>query len=83
MAVEVDNITADYMVTVLSTINASDIESKTKNLVFTASFIDGEGNYLVDGTNVSFNIKGVIYDSQVTGDKGSASINLTLDSCFR
>ena len=79
VAVEVDNITADYMVTVLSTINASDIESKTKNLVFTASFIDGEGNYLVDGTNVSFNIKGVIYDSQVTGDKGSASINLTLD----
>ncbi|WP_296885873.1 Ig-like domain repeat protein, partial [uncultured Methanobrevibacter sp.] len=78
VAVEVDNITADYMVTVLSTINASDIESKTENLVFTASFIDGEGNYLVDGTNVSFNIKGVIYDSQVTGDKGSASINLTL-----
>ena len=52
VAVEVDNITADYMVTVLSTINASDIESKTENLVFTASFIDGEGNYLVDGTNV-------------------------------
>ena len=80
VAVEVDNITFDYMVTVLSTINASDIESKIKNLVFTASFIDGEGNYLPDGTNVSFNIKGVIYDSQVTGDKGSASINLTLDS---
>ncbi|WP_407432593.1 Ig-like domain repeat protein, partial [Methanobrevibacter sp.] len=80
VAVEVDNISVDYMVTVLSTINASDIESKIKNLVFTASFIDGEGNYLTDGTNVSFNIKGVIYDSQVTGDKGLASINLTLDS---
>ena len=79
VAVEVDNITADYMVTVLSTINASDIESKTKTFIFTAVFIDGEGNYLTDGTNVSFNIKGVIYDSQVTGDKGSASINLTLD----
>ncbi|WP_296862340.1 Ig-like domain repeat protein, partial [uncultured Methanobrevibacter sp.] len=79
VAVEVDNITADYMVTVLSTINASDIESKTLNFVFTATFIDGEGNYLADGTNVSFNIKGVIYDSQVTGDKGSASIHLTLD----
>ena len=78
--VKADDVTADSVVTVLSTINASDVESKSKNLVFTATFIDGTGNPLTDGTLVTFNVKGVIYNSTVKGGKGSASIDLTLDS---
>ena len=54
---------------------AEDIESKSKNIVFTATFLDSEGNYLTDGTKVSFNIGGVIYNSQISGNKGLASID--------
>ena len=77
--VEVDNISVDSLVMILPTIEAEDIESKSKNLTFKAVFLDGEGNYLTNGTNVSFNINGVIYDSYVNDDKGSVSLNLTLD----
>ncbi|MBR6024591.1 MAG: Ig-like domain repeat protein, partial [Methanobrevibacter sp.] len=80
VTINADDVTADSVVTVLSTINASDVESKTKSLVFTAAFIDGEGNPLADGTLVTFNVKGVIYNSTVKGGKGSASVDLTLDS---
>ena len=80
VTVKADDVTADSVVTVLSTINASDVESKSKNLVFTAVFTDGEGNPLTDGTLVTFNVKGVIYNSTVKGGKGSARIDLTLDS---
>ena len=80
VSVKTDDGTADSVVTVLSTINASDVESKSKNLVFTAVFIDGTGNPLTDGSEVTFNVKGVIYNSTVKGGKGSASIDLTLDS---
>ena len=79
VGVEVDNVTVKSIVTILPTIKASDIESKTKNLIFTANFLDGEGNYLTKGTNVSFNINGVIYDSYVNDDKGSVRLDLTLD----
>ncbi|MEE0025829.1 Ig-like domain repeat protein, partial [Methanobrevibacter sp.] len=75
----VDNITVGSIVTILPTIEAEDVESKSKNIVFSATFIDGEGNYLKDGTDVSFNIDGVIYNSQVTGDKGRASVDLVLN----
>ena len=42
----VDNIVIDSLVTILPTIDAEDVESKSKNVVFTATFRDGEGNYL-------------------------------------
>ena len=77
--VEVDNITVNSLVTILPTIEAEDVESKSKNIVFSATFIDGEGNYLKEGTDVSFNIDGVIYNSKVTGDKGLASVDLVLN----
>ena len=77
--VEVDNITVGSIVTILPTIEAEDVESKSKNIVFSATFVDGEGNYLKEGTDVSFNIGGVIYNSQVTGDKGLASVDLVLN----
>ena len=77
--VEVDNITVNSLVTILPTIEAEDVESKSKNIVFSATFVDGEGNYLKEGTDVSFNIGGVIYNSQVTGDKGLATVDLVLN----
>ena len=77
--VEVDNITVNSLVTILPTIEAEDVESKSKKIVFSATFIDGEGNYLKEGTDVSFNVDGIIYNSQVTGDKGRASVDLVLN----
>ena len=76
----VDNITVNSLVIILPTIEAEDVESKSKNIIFTATFLDSEGNYLTDGTNVSFNIGGVIYNAQVSGDKGLASVDLILDT---
>ena len=76
----VDNITVESVVTVLPTIEAEDIESKSKNIVFTATFLDGEGNYLTNGTNVSFNIDGVIYNSHVSDNKGGVSVDLVLNN---
>ena len=76
----VDNITVESVVTVLPTIEAEDIESKSKNIVFTATFLDGEGNYLTNGTNVSFNIGGVIYNSHVSDNKGGVSVDLVLNN---
>ena len=76
----VDNITVESVVTVLPTIEAEDIGSKSKNIVFTATFLDGEGNYLTNGTNVSFNIDGVIYNSHVSDNKGGVSVDLVLNN---
>ena len=72
-------ITVNSLVTILPTIEAEDVESKSKNIVFSATFIDSKGNYLKEGTDVSFNVDGVIYNSQVIGDKGLASIDLVLN----
>ena len=75
----VDNIVIDSLVTILPTIDAEDVESKSKNVAFTATFRDGEGNYLKEGSDVSFNIGGIIYNSQVIDDKGRAGVDLVLD----
>ena len=45
-----------------------------------ATFRDGNGNYLADGTKVQFNINGVTYDRYVRGDKGLAKLNINLEA---
>ncbi len=75
----VDNETFDSVVSILSTVNGTDVVKVYKNgTQYYATFYDSEGNYLKNGTAVKFNINGVIYDRKVSGDKGLAKLNINL-----
>jgi hypothetical protein len=66
-----------YNITVLSTINSSDIIKYFKNgTQYYATFYDGMGNPLINET-VRFNINGVIYEKR-TNDKGTANLTISL-----
>ena len=67
-------------VTVLPTVNATDLVKVFRNgTQFWATFYDSEGNYLPEGTAVTFNIHGVTYTRYVSGDKGLAKLNINLE----
>ena len=67
-------------VSVLSTVNGTDITKIFRNgTQYYATFRDGQGNYLADGTEVTFNINGVMYTRKVSGNKGLARLNINLD----
>ena len=79
VTVTVDNQTVDSVVTVLSTVNGTDVVKMYKNgTQYYATFLDSEGKYLADGTTVKFNINGVMYERKVSGDKGLARLNINL-----
>ena len=66
-----------YNITVLSTINSSDIIKYFRNgTQYYATFYDGMGNPLINET-VRFNINGVIYEKR-TNDKGTANLTISL-----
>ncbi len=65
-------------VKIISTITASDIVKIFKNATkYSATFTDSKGNYLPEGTGVSFNINGVFYNRKVN-NVGVASLNINL-----
>jgi|GEM_PF-1675386 len=65
-------------VTVLSTINGNDVTKIYKNATqYYATFLDGEGNPLTNGTAV-FNINGVMYERKIN-ENGTAKLNINLD----
>ena len=71
----------DATVTVLPTVNGTDIIKVFRNgTQYYATFRDSEGNYLKDGETVRFNIHGVMYDRKVSGDKGLARLNINLEA---
>ena len=75
----VDNETFDSVLSILPTVNGTDVVKVYKNgTQYYATFYDSEGNYLKNGTAVKFNINGVIYDRKVSGDKGLAKLNINL-----
>ena len=75
----VDNTTINSVITILTTVNGTDIVKVFRNATqYYATFLDSEGNYLADGTAVRFNINGVMYDRKVSGDKGLAKLNINL-----
>ena len=75
----VDNQTVNSVVTVLSTVNGTDVVKMYRNgTQYYATFLDSEGKYLADGTAVKFNINGVMYERKVSGDKGLARLNINL-----
>jgi hypothetical protein len=76
----VDNNTVNSMVTVLSTVNGTDVVKIYRNATqYYATFLDSEGNLLADGTSVRFNINGVMYDRKVSDGKGQAKLNINLE----
>ena len=79
VTVTVDNTTVNAVVTVLSTVNGTDVVKMYRNATqYYATFRDSEGKYLADGTTVNFNINGVMYERKVSGDKGQAKLNINL-----
>ena len=77
--VSVDNRTVNSVVTVLTTVNGTDVVKMYKNgTQYYATFIDSEDKYLADGTTVKFNINGVMYERKVSGGKGQAKLNINL-----
>ena len=77
--VTVDNKTVNSVVTVLTTVNGTDVVKMYKNdTQYYATFFDREGKYLADGTIVTFNINGVMYERKVSGGKGQAKLNINL-----
>lgn len=75
----IDDITLNSTATILSTINGSDLEKVFRNQSqYLATFLDGEGNYLANGTSVQFNINGILYERKVN-ENGSAKLNINLN----
>ena len=73
------NETVNSVVTILSTINGTDVVKMYKNgTQYYATFLNTEGEYLANGITVKFNINGVMYDRKVSGDKGLAKLNINL-----
>ncbi|MBO5151909.1 MAG: hypothetical protein J6B73_07125 [Methanobrevibacter sp.] len=67
-------------ITVLSTIYGDDLVKMFRNeSQYYATFLDGQGNPLAEGTNVTFNINGVFYTRQVNGSEGKAKLNINLE----
>jgi parallel beta-helix repeat protein len=65
-------------ITVLSTITGQDITKIYKNgTQYYATFVDGEGNPLTNGSEVKFNINGVMYVRK-TNENGTARLNINL-----
>ncbi|WP_407415423.1 Ig-like domain-containing protein [Methanobrevibacter sp.] len=76
----VDNNTVKSVVTILTTVNGTDVVKMYRNgTQYYATFLDSEGNLLADGTAVRFNINGVLYDRKVSGGKGQAKLNINLE----
>ena len=79
VTVTVDNQTVKSVVNILPTVNGTDVVKMFRNgTQYYATFRDSQGKYLADGTAVQFNINGVLYNRQVSGDKGLARLNLNL-----
>ena len=72
-----DGLLTSFNVTVLSTVEASDLVKYYHNdSQFYAKFVDGQGNPLAD-TEVKFNINGVVYTRQTDGE-GIAKLSINL-----
>ena len=70
---------ATASITILPTVNGTDVVKVFRNgTQYYATFLDNKGNYLAEGTNVTFNINGVTYTRQINGSEGRARLNINL-----
>ena len=77
---DVDNVTLTRNVTVLSTINGTDIVKIFRNgTQYYVTIKGADGSYLPEGSKVEFNINGVLYNRTVKGDEGLVKLNINLD----
>ena len=77
--VVVDKMTFNPVVTILPSVNGTDVFKVYKNGThYFATFRDSQGNYLPDGTVVTFNINGVMYERKISGNFGLARLNINL-----
>ena len=74
-----DAANATALITILPTVNGTDVVKVFRNgTQYYATFLDNKGNYLAEGTNVTFNINGVTYTRQINGSEGRARLNINL-----
>ena len=74
-----DNETVLSVVTILSTVNGTDLVKMFRNATqYYATFVDTEGKLLPKGTEVKFNINGVMYIRK-TNENGTAKLNINLE----
>ena len=75
----VGNKTFVSFVTILPTVNGEDLVKTFRNATqYSATFIDSEGELLPEGTEVTFNINGVMYNRK-TNENGTAKLNINLE----
>ena len=73
------NASAENNITILSTVFGEDVVKVFRNgTQYYATFLDGQGNPLANGTEVTFNINGVMYKRYVNGTEGKAKLNINL-----
>ena len=78
-AVKVNETELTASITVLSTVNGTNIVKIFRNATqYYVTARDSNGNYLPENTEIDFNINGVFYKRKVTGDKGLAKLNINL-----
>ncbi|WP_295594159.1 hypothetical protein [uncultured Methanobrevibacter sp.] len=78
-AIKVDDVSFSSLISILTTLNGSDITKVYKNdTQYWATFLDDEGNYLAIGSKVRFNINGVFYDRIIMAENGLAKLNINL-----
>ena len=75
----VDNATINSVVTILTTVNGTDLVKVFRNATqYYATLRNSDGKYLAEGSVVRFNINGVMYDRKVTAN-GLAKLNINLE----
>ena len=79
VTVSVGDIVVDSTVSVLTTVNGSDVTKMFKNATqYYATFRDASGNYLAKGSVVEFNINGIMYKRSISGNDGTTKLNINL-----
>ena len=80
VVVSADNVTLNKNITVLSTINGTDIVKIFRNgTQYYVTIKGADGSYLPEDSKDEFNINGVLYNRTVKGDEGLVKLNINLD----
>ena len=77
---EIEGLKVKSNITIKATVNGTDVVKVYRNATqYYATFRDSQGNYLKEGTVVTFNINGVMYERKISGSEGLAKLNLNLE----
>ena len=77
---EIEGLKVKSNITVKPTVNGTDVVKVYRNATqYYATFRDRQGYYLNEGTAVTFNINGVMYERKISGSEGLAKLNLNLE----